>query len=687
MKWKRPVFALITVVAFFCLVEVALWALGVRSLLVERDPFSGFSEQVSVFELDAEAGLWRTSSRARWRSFNDQSFLADKPENGLRVFSLGGSSTYGFPWGAEEAFPQFLGQALASSFPDRHIESINVGAMSYGSHRLRILAHELLRYEPDVFVIYSGHNEFIERSFYSKMLERPEQLDRMRLLLSHSRLFSAVTRLYENIIQPTAESADLDEPLDTGTLLGLDVRREQPHNLVENERADVNRHFGENIGAIIDLCEREGVGVVLSTMPSNISGWRPNRSAFPDGLTPPEKRHIEDTIDSADSALKDENAAEALTLLDGVADAAGRYALWWYLRGNALQRLGSTDDARTAYIRARDLDSSPSRTTTSLNAVIRSLAVERQVALVDAVQVIEQFAPQGLPGFNLFEDYVHPKPVAHELIAEALWQELLRSGLVGAPAEADPAIFWSALGKQRPDAATLSDQPEASTGEQSAPMLFNLAVVLQNQGLNAQAMEKYRACLKLHPGYFYARANLARLLYLEGRYPEAEDEYRQVVAAEPDHLRAVYGLGETLRRLGRVEEALELYERATQIDSQAVSAWNLRGLILIQLDRFSDAEPVFRRAVALDESDANLRALLGGVLLRLDRLDDADDQFESALSLDSGSLKARNGLAAVLARKGEYAAAERRYRESLSLDPENSQALKGLDAVRRLRGD
>ena len=45
-------------------------------------------------------------------------------------------------------------------------------------------------------------------------------------------------------------------------------------------------------------------------------------------------------------------------------------------------------------------------------------------------------------------------------------------------------------------------------------MLFNLAIVLENQGLHDEAMEKYRDCLALHPGYFYARSNLARLLGL-----------------------------------------------------------------------------------------------------------------------------------------------------------------------------
>lgn len=684
MKWKRPLFALVTFVAFFALIELALFLMGVRTLLSERDPFAGFSERVSAFELVPEDGIWRTPPRARRHSFNDQQFLAEKPAEGLRIFSIGGSSAYGFPWGANEAFPHILGQALTHSLPDRRIESINAAAMSYGSHRLRVLIHELLRYEPDLIVIYSGHNEFIERSFYDEILERPRQLNRLLAALSHSRLFSAATRFLERMGQETTRN-ESDSPKDTGTLLGLDVRRERPQEMVESERAAVVAQFSENLGAIIDLCESAHVGVLLATVPSNLSGWRPNNSAYPAGLTPPEIRRIDEALGLAEQELQRGRADEAVAILDEVAATTTGHALSWYLRGGSLEQLGRFDEAHDAYVRARDLDSAPSRAGSDLNAVIRALAVERNVPLVDMVEILDRFAPDGLAGFNLFEDYVHPKPQTHQLIAESMWQELLRSGLVVASTEADPAQFWEALGLARPEAIRLTDEPLAASGEQTAAMLFNIAVVLENQGAIKQAEEKYRACLKLHPGYFYARSNLARLLFLQGHDVEAEAEYRQVVEAEPEHLRAVHGLGLTLRRLGRIEEALKYFERATEIDSASANSWQLRGLTLIQLGRTVEAADAFARAVELDPSNANIKTLLGAALLRLDRLDEADALFAQALRLDSGNIKARNGLAAVLAKRGRLEEAEQKYQENLRLDPEDQQARRALAALQRMR--
>ena len=177
MVWKRLVFAICSLALFLALVELALFATGVARLDEERDPFAGFSERERIYRLDSGAGVYRTVPRATVHSFHSQQFAAPKPADGFRLFVLGGSSAFGFPWGADVAFPRLLGLALQESLPELHVESINAAAMSYGSHRLRILAHEVLDHDPDAIVIYGGHNEFIERRFYRDLLERPRELD------------------------------------------------------------------------------------------------------------------------------------------------------------------------------------------------------------------------------------------------------------------------------------------------------------------------------------------------------------------------------------------------------------------------------------------------------------------------------------------------------------------------------
>jgi hypothetical protein len=47
---RKLALSTIATIAFFTLLDVALWAAGVRTLLAERDPFQGFSGAVHLFE-------------------------------------------------------------------------------------------------------------------------------------------------------------------------------------------------------------------------------------------------------------------------------------------------------------------------------------------------------------------------------------------------------------------------------------------------------------------------------------------------------------------------------------------------------------------------------------------------------------------------------------------------------------
>lgn len=661
MLARKFIFALVTVGLIFGLLELGLWAAGVETLISRRDPFAGFSRQVRLFELDSGDEVWRTPGRATQHSFNFQQFAADKPDDGYRIFALGGSSAYGFPWGAEQAFPHVLAEALTETHPDRSFEAINAAAMSYGSHRLRILMHELVTHEPDLFVIYSGHNEFIERRFYSDHLARPKALDGLTRVLSHWRLYSLLADLRDR-------AATTEAPTDVGQMLGIDVDRETPSELVSAERSTVLERYRENLIAIVELARGAGAEIVLCTVPSNIADWKPNASRTERTLTAAEQRELEELLEREDPI-----AAERFP----------DHAQAWYVAATAHERAGRTAEAREAFVRARDLDAAPSRAPSAINAIVREVATETDAYLVDVERAFEEIAPDGLLGFNLFEDYVHPKPGAHARIAFEIWQRIEREGLIGAPREPDPERFWAVVGGED---ELSSDAPEAASSAQTPAALFNLGVVLQNQGLPEQAMEKYRACLELHPGYHHARANLGRLLLEAGRIEEATTELRRTLEDAPTHLRALLGLAEARRRAGDLDEAIALARRGTEADARSPAAWRLLGLLAFQRRELPEARRALARAVELAPESLSAQLQYGAVALGLDELDVAERAFGAARALAPDDNRARNGLAAVAAKRGDYNRARELYGQSLSFDPQDGQAQSGLAAVERLAG-
>ena len=79
------------------------------------------------------------------------------------------------------------------------VEAVNAAGMSYGSHRLRVLAHEVLSYRPDAVVFYEGHHEFIERRFQDRLNAGAGELGALRHLIYRSRLGSLMTRTIEKV--------------------------------------------------------------------------------------------------------------------------------------------------------------------------------------------------------------------------------------------------------------------------------------------------------------------------------------------------------------------------------------------------------------------------------------------------------------------------------------------------------
>lgn len=187
---KKALFVSVFYVGIAAVAELGLWAVGVPTLIEREDPSRGFSGLLHVFR--REGSLYRTAPANRGKTFNDQTFLARKPANGLRLFCLGGSSSYGYPWGAEAAFTGVVGEALAAAHRDRRVEAVNASGISYAMHRLGIVADELLGYEPDLFLVYEGHNEFIETAFFESLKHRGRVRSRLEHVAAHSRVYSAI---------------------------------------------------------------------------------------------------------------------------------------------------------------------------------------------------------------------------------------------------------------------------------------------------------------------------------------------------------------------------------------------------------------------------------------------------------------------------------------------------------------
>ncbi len=685
--WVNLALALASVVSFFGIVEAALWAAGTQTLLAERDPFQGFSRLVRVFEEYPERGIHATPPRAVQHTFNYQEFRSLKPAGGFRFFVLGGSSAAGFPWGADAAFARVLGDALSASWPGRSIEAVNAAGMSYGSHRLRILAHEILDYSPDALIVYEAHNEFVEERFYRAVLKPDDSLGRFHALLYRSRLYSLMIRMAERVRGVGREERS-SEGRAVGELLGLDVVREDAAGTREEEKSRVRGRFEENLRGILDLAVRRNVPVVLCTVASNVRDWPPNQSLFGVSLSPEARDAALALLERAKGLHEGGDAAAAAATLEEALRLAPGYAEILFRLGRAYETLSRWKEAHDAYALARDLDAQPSRALGSFNETIRRVAAERGAILVDIERVFEEASPHGLVGFNLIEDYVHPNPKGHRLIALELWKAFNGSGLLGEVRGADASEFWKAVGAapegNAASAVGLALRP-GETAPRAAIWLYNQAGVLEQQGFIDQAIEKYRACLEREPGYYAAAFNLGRLLHLQRRFDLAVKEFSRALAVKPDHVKSMIGLGMALLELGRADQAAEAFVRATETDPLSASAWNGLGYSRETKGDPASATSAYRKAVALEPENAQALCNLALALFRQGHVDESIRYFRASLAVRHDLRRARQGLADALISTGEVGEAEQIYRALLRMDPNDSRAAAGLAAVQARR--
>jgi len=163
-RWRVITFyfaAVAVVLSPLVFVELVLRFL-VSPLPIDRtDPYVSFHSLSPLFVLDSTGERFETAPE-RLEYFYPQSFPAKKGTKTFRIFCLGGSTVQGRPYAVETSFTTWLKLNIDASRSERAYEVVNCGGVSYASYRLVPVMQELLKYEPDLFIIYSGHNEFLE---------------------------------------------------------------------------------------------------------------------------------------------------------------------------------------------------------------------------------------------------------------------------------------------------------------------------------------------------------------------------------------------------------------------------------------------------------------------------------------------------------------------------------------------
>ncbi|MCA9169210.1 MAG: tetratricopeptide repeat protein [Planctomycetales bacterium] len=677
LPWRKKLcFAAFVVLSVACLTECALWAVGVRPLLADQDPFVGFSAQAPLFvPADNDTSQMVTAqNKLPW--FNAQSFPSHKADGTYRIFTLGGSTTFGRPYDDRTSFSGWLRELLPAVDSRHDWEVINAGGISYASHRVVRVMAELTQYEPDLFIVYCGHNEHLEERTYRKIQELPPVIRELKAWLGHSRSYAVLHRLLRRDSDNLPISGGTEKELAPEVKTRLD-NGIGPAAFSRDDKLseDLTTHYKFNLKQMVQIANAAGATIIFVTPASNLSDCEPFKSQHVADVAAHDIASWEQHRDAAVRARDGADLITATAEIDDAARIAPRHAHTRYLQGQIHLASGDIDGARRAFVAASTEDVCPLRATGAIIDALKSVASDAETQVVDAVAVIDLASPNGIPGKSLFLDHVHPTIEGHRLIAEAILGAMLETRVVRRSDHMEE--IWSDVAARVEAKVDRKMQGEA---------LRNLSKVLGWAGKTDESNRLALQAESLLGGDVETEYLAGNALLEQNRVTEAITKFEAVLHSEPTHTMALNSLGTAQLKLGQFDAALRSFEQVIKLQPDFAPAHNNLGMLHQQTGDLAAAQVHYQQAIELNPKYANAFNNLGVLYRKQEQWQAAIAAFQRALETNDQFAEAQFNWGLTLQLQGDVEGALAHYETSLRIDRNYAPAHTYLGIVQEARG-
>jgi lysophospholipase L1-like esterase len=487
-------------------------------------------------------------------------FARVKSAHSFRIFAMGESTTAGFPFPHNGAFPRVLRDMLHDVLPSDSVEVVNLGIPATNSFSMLDMADEVIAQHPDAVIIYAGHNEYygaLGGASSQSIFGGSPALVRLYLRLQRIRVVAAVRSV---AVWTHGKFAGRGAPSQAASFMET-LAGDQQIALNGPAYRRGTKQFDENLDLLVKRFRDAHVAVFVGSLTSNVRDRPPLVSAANQG------------VGGADSVY-----AAAQRALAG----------------------GDSAQARQLFVRARDLDVVRFRAPTEFNSIVRSVAKEQGAVYVPVAESFDS-ASGGMPGSALFLEHVHPTQDGAVLIARTYFDALRAANFLGHAAQLDRLKSWPQY-EQGMELTSFDDRIVHHTRETLIERWPFVPVAQQRDyretyhpvGLvDSLAFLASRglawAPLKLRLAQGYASA---------GRADSAAAELRGLVRDAPGFAEPLELLGATLIQAKADSEAFSVLNRALAIRPSASVAFTAGDLAMRRKDPAA-AIPLFELAVRL----------------------------------------------------------------------------------------
>jgi hypothetical protein len=418
-SWPRRVLfrigLLLVVLAPLGMIECVFRIWGPDPGVGQEDPYISFAGSRPLFVRNADGTRFETDPE-RLFYFCPQTFPASKTKNTFRIFCIGGSTVQGRPYSAETAFSTWLKLNLEVLCPQRNIEVVNCGGISYASYRLRPILQELLGYEPDLLFLYTGQNEFLEERTYHRLKRVPRPLIRLHRSLLRLHSYRVVNHAVHS--RQALKRPKLELPLEVNPKLDLEAGAQTYQRDLPGQQGTIE-HFRYNLEQMVRMAQQADIPIVLMNPISNLKDCPPFKSEFRADLTEQERQRIDLLWEKARHWDKTDPWGK-LSLMEQAVALDSSHAGLLFQAGKSALLTGNLEKSQQWFIQAKEQDICPLRMLEPMHEIVKQVAAENAVPLVDVWQLIEERTEDRIPGRQWLIDHVHPTIAGHQLIADAL---------------------------------------------------------------------------------------------------------------------------------------------------------------------------------------------------------------------------------------------------------------------------
>lgn len=605
--WKAVAVVLLAPVVFFGALEVLLWVFG-------------FFPPLRLLEVREHDGRrYFTTNPAYGRLFLQRADVpappsvwtpVDKPSGVRRVVMLGESAAAGYPM-TDHHLGRLVQARWTARFPHVPVEVINLSMVAVNSHALREFAREALALDPDMFVLYAGHNEAIgpfgPAAKFGPSLSSPT-MARLALAVRRTRVGRAVESAIGALLPSAGASGEwrgLDE------FRGVRVAHDDP------ALTGMLRNTEDNFRAITRMALDHGAKVLFCLPATNLEDWPPLASEEP-------------AAGGVEAVLAAQDAGDI---------GSFRSAALVYAAAQRRRESGDLGRAWPLYRRAADLDLQRFRADSAILALQEKIASASgpDVGLVDAGRWLHEMNPRFTTDREFFLEHVHLTMTGRAAVAElivdgmaALW------GLAPAAMdEASAALWWERF----PAAEEDLRQDAFFTGYDEHDM-WSLAWKLLRLGVFADApglvgrrdalaarttdlqrralrewdtpalVAAYEVAARRNPGDPVVHFTAGRLLGLRGEGERAEEAFARGFALRPGDSEGRLNHAAFQLQRGRADLARESLEILRSFDGEPSGRLRLEAAVAMREGDRARAIESLQQYLRLRPGDEEARRML-----------------------------------------------------------------------------